>query len=632
MFNAILNKYWGYQEFRPNQQEIIESIINGKDTLAILPTGGGKSICFQLPALIAEGVCIVISPLIALMQDQVANLLKKGISAAFLSSSNSDLENDTAWQSALRNEIKLLYIAPERLLSDDFKLALQSINLSFIAVDEAHCISQWGHDFRPAYRRISDVFKFIRRVPIIALTASATPIVQQDIVAQLNFNAAAIFKASVVRPNLSYQVITAESKITALEQIVSTGKESIIIYCNTRKQTEYLALHLRRLGYDAQAYHAGLHKVVRRKILEEWTGKNDQIICATAAFGMGIDKPNVRTVIHWDLPMNLEAYYQEAGRAGRDGKDANCILLFHIKDANWLVELSHDQFPSIKFIKEVYYKVLNFLGITLGEGLDRMYGFKILDFVNQYQLPVRPTLAAIKLLQKNGYWQWNETDSIQSKLQIIVDAYTIEQLSRVNTKLALVTQAILRLYGGVFYFPTTINEFDLAKKIGISKLELDNQLKQLHNMGIVDYAPATVGGTLYMLSERIPENYFKLNEKLLLQLKQTHFERLEHMINYIEQSKQCRSVYLARYFGEENVDHCGKCDICLESQNEGINLSELKQFLLQNLGDGKYLEIAQLEKMFGAQNSAQIIEYLRFLVDEGWIEWNIHNATIILKK
>lgn len=631
MLAEILHKFWGYSSFRSEQQAIIQSLIDGKDTLAVLPTGGGKSLCYQLPAVAAEGTAIVIAPLIALMKDQVQQLIARGIPAAYLSTTQSHAQNDAIIEQALSGEFKLLYIAPERLMSQRFLEDLGQMRISFLAVDEAHCISQWGHDFRPSYRVIHQVFQNIQRVPIIALTASATVQVQQDILSQLQLRTPQIFASSIVRPNLSYQVQQVESKWTALEEWLGDNEESSIVYCNSRKQCEVLANHLKQLGLDVQVYHAGLHKQIRDKVQEEWTRKNNQIICATSAFGMGIDKPNVRKVIHWDMPSNLAAYYQEAGRAGRDGAQAQCVLLHQHQDIGYFQTVANKQFPSKEFIKDIYQKVMNFLGVTLGEGLEQLYPFSIVQLIQQYNLPSMETLAAVKLLQKCGFWQWNESEPIKSKILFTTDQFSLQQLQVMQPKLAQVTQVILRMYGGVFYFPSWVNEFDIAKKLGIPKLDLDKLLWQLHKMGFIYYTPASGGGTLMLLSQRLPPQYVQLNDALLLQLKKAYFDNIQQVIDYVLLEKGCRNVFLAQHFGEKNVQDCGVCDHCLQKNVVKISYQDFWKQLKILLGSITSCSFKHIENNFGTKQSRQIIEYLRMLNEEGRIVWNREKDLISIK-
>jgi ATP-dependent DNA helicase RecQ len=629
MLLDILNKFWGYNSFRTQQEFIINSIINGHDTLVVLPTGGGKSICYQIPAIAATGTAIVISPLVALMKDQVYQLSLRGIPAAYLSATQSINENEVTLQKALDGEYKLLYIAPERLLSEKFMSLLSMIPISFIAVDEAHCISQWGHDFRPAYRKIYQVFEYIKRVPIMALTASAIPSVKQDIIKQLQLKNPATFEESIIRHNLFYEVVWPQSKYAYLNDWNKAPSYSSIIYCNSRKRTEELALMLRRNGMDAQAYHAGMHKVLRHKIQEEWITKNNQTICATAAFGMGIDKPNVRLVLHMDLPTFLESYYQEAGRAGRDGAWSRSTILVQKKDVEYLKESIDIQFPPIEFVKMIYGKVMNFVGVTIGEGFEELLPFNIMHMIQQFQLPLRPTIAAIKFLQKDGYWQWNETEQIRTKIQIIIDQYSIKHLEKMHPKLHKVIITLLRMYGSIFTFPTYVDEFNVAKVMNINKLDLDVLLQQMHEMGIIYYSPATNDGTLFLLNDRLPPNYVNINIRLYQELKQHYVYRIEQLMAYINNQKECRNVLLAQYFGESDVKNCNNCDNCKRKQT--VPQKSIAQFikmfhaLTSNM---TLITFNHLENIMSDYNRGEIIEYLRIMIDEGIIEWDITNNHI----
>jgi len=631
MLQELLKQYWNYDAFRPQQLEIIQSLLAGRDTLAVLPTGGGKSLCYQVPALAAEGTAIVISPLIALMKDQVQQLQHRGIPAAYLSSSRTAADNNDLMDMVLDGTCKLLYIAPERLLSERFLEQLSAVRISFLAVDEAHCISQWGHDFRPAYRRIVDIFRYVRRAPVIALTASATDPVKADILQQLGLKDAAVFVRSVIRDNLAYGVLHPQSRPEALITLLKERPGSSIVYCNSRKKTEETSLLLQRHGLDAQAYHAGMPKALRDKVQEIWTGSNSQVICATSAFGMGIDKPDVRTVIHMDIPASLEAYYQEAGRAGRDGQPASCVLLADENGMKQLYRQAAQSFPGIPFIRSVYEKVLIYLGIATGDGYQETCAFDAVKFIQQYQLPMYETIAAIRFLQREGYWQWNETETLSGRLMFTTDEYSVRQLQTINTKLYETAIAVLRLYGGVFSYPVPVDEFRIAKMMGINKLELDKYLQQLFAMGFIDYQPYNTDGALYLLQERLPLAYLKLNTRLYQQLETGYYDKLRQMEHYTTEQEQCRSLLLARYFSEPATIPCGICDNCQARNAAKISLSGFLEALQQQYTLPATTTLRELQNNFRTLPEGKIIEYLRFLNDEGRIEWNAGTGSIYLK-
>lgn len=632
MLQELLRQYWQYETFRPQQLEIIENLMAGRDTLAVLPTGGGKSICYQLPAIAAAGTAIVISPLIALMKDQVQQLRKRGIQAAFLASSQTTSDNNELLEAAVAGEYKLLYIAPERLLSEHFLERLAALQISFLAVDEAHCISQWGHDFRPAYRHIADIFRVMRRVPVIALTASATDEVKTDIRQQLGMKAPGIFLQSVARPNLIYEVQQPQSKLEALTLSLQERPGSGIVYCSSRKKTEDTALLLKRSGLNAQAYHAGMPKLLRDKVQETWTLHTHQVMCATSAFGMGIDKPDVRTVIHLDIPASLEAYYQEAGRAGRDGAPATCILLADDNGINQLYRQAAQNFPDIPYIQSVYEKVLIYLGITTGEGYQEMYAFDAVKFMQQYKLPVYETVSAIRFLQREGYWQWNETEALSARLMFTTNEYSIQQLQHIQRKLYDTAIAVLRLYGGVFTYPTPVDEFRIAKMMGINKLELDTYLQQLQTMGFISYQPYTADGTLFLLQERLPLPYLKLNIALYRQLETRYYEKLDRIVHYVRETKTCRSQLLANYFNEVTTSPCGICDNCREQNATVLPLSAFWKQLQQQYPSPAITTFTELQNYFRSLPDGKIIEYLRFLNDEGKIAWHAGTGSIFLKQ
>jgi len=620
--NELLKKYWGFDEFRPVQKEIVQAVIDGKDTLAILPTGGGKSLCYQLPALYFPGITLVISPLVALMEDQVHQLLSRGISATYIHSGLSAQQIDDILYDANQGNYKLLYVAPERLNSELFLDVLSVMDVSLIAIDEAHCISQWGHDFRPAYRNIASVRSIKPKVPIVALTASAIVSVQEDIVRQLALKTPMIFKQSVTRDNLIYSVVYAENKPTVLLETLGNQSQSGIVYCRTRKRCEETALFLRRNLMEASAYHAGMLKPLRDYVQQKWTESNDAIVCATTAFGMGIDKSNVRIVAHVDSSENLESYYQEAGRAGRDGETAHAVLLYNFNDIKRLDESLAIKFPPIEFIKKLYQSVHDYLQIAVGDGLEQIYDFDVLDFVGKFKLELLPAINAMKMLQREGYWQWNESDQTKTIVQFTTDRATLEYLQKIRPKLADVTTTLLRLYGSIFHFPTPIDEFLVAKKLGYDKSILDQHLLALQEMEIITYKPSIRGGTLFLLQQRLPPNYVRVNIKLYEFLKAEHEFRTKYMKDYLENTSTCRSVFIAKYFGEKQVNNCEKCDICVSKQGEkNIDLNTFRLQLPFNTSMCCRLE--DINKAFETLKQEQIIAYLRILVDEGWVRWEV---------
>ncbi len=631
MLAEVLYKFWGYKEFRALQLEIIQNLVAGKDTLAVLPTGGGKSICYQVPAVAAEGMAIVISPLVALMKDQVQHLTQRGIPAAYLSATKSAAANETTLHEAQNGAYKLLFIAPERLLSERFLYQLADIKVSFIAVDEAHCISQWGHDFRPAYRKIHTIFDVLPRVPILALTASAMPSVQQDIISQLRMNNPKSFIQSVARSNISLEVNWVQSKYDALLKQLQNVEGSTIVYCNSRKKTEMVALHLQRYGINAQCYHAGMHQALRSKAQDDWTKDKVPVIVATSAFGMGIDKSDVRQVLHFDAPYFMESYYQEAGRAGRDGNWAKAVVLLNNQDLTMLEESKQKNFPTIPFIKSIYQKVCNFLGITIGEGFEMSYPFSVVQLVRQYQLPLFETIAAIKFLQKDGFWQWNETEAIGASVMFTTDAYSLQQLATMHPELSRVCTTLLRMYGSVFHYPTFIQEYEVAKMLKIDKGVLDTYFHQLQALGFINYNSASNDGTLYFLNQRLPENYVKLNLVLYNKLKDDYAQRVSEMQGYLQLNNGCRSVFIANYFGEKEVQPCNICDNCTKQKGVTITMEAFWYQTKNLLKSEPILVFERFENYFSELSGAQIIKYLRYLEDEGFLNWNKEQNTIKLK-
>ncbi|HVK96331.1 MAG TPA: ATP-dependent DNA helicase RecQ, partial [Flavisolibacter sp.] len=485
----ILNKYWGYERFRPQQEEIIESVLAGKDTLALLPTGGGKSICYQVPALAQNGICLVISPLIALMKDQVENLKKRGIGALMIYSGMSRSDIVRTLENARQDYFKFLYVSPERLETNLFHEYLPALNINLIAVDEAHCISQWGYDFRPSYLKISDLRKELPEVPVLAVTASATIDVQIDICEKLNFKEEQIFSESFERKNLSYSVFQVESKINKLLKILQNVPGTAIVYCKTRKRTTEISDLLKMHKIEADHYHAGLSTEERSKRQQAWIDNKLRVIVCTNAFGMGIDKPDVRSVIHMDVPDCLENYYQEAGRCGRDGKKAYAVLLYDPQDLNELSELSTTRYPSFEEIKKVYEALVNYLQIPVHSGDNQSFKFRFSEFVSRFKLNIHQTLYALKALEQDGWIEYNEKNFIPSNLVFTTNKATLYQFYKSHPAYENICTTLLRTYDGIFDFPVFISETFLSKTLSISTSEVFELLKTVNAFGIIKYIP-----------------------------------------------------------------------------------------------------------------------------------------------
>lgn len=571
----ILKTYWGFDHFRPLQEDIIQSVLAGKDTLALLPTGGGKSICYQVPALAQEGICLVISPLIALMKDQVENLKKKGIASLSIYSGMSRRMIVQTLKNAAYGDYKLLYVSPERLETSLFKEYLPALGISLIAVDEAHCISQWGYDFRPSYLKISELREELTGVPVLALTASATADVKKDICDKLKFTTQLIFRQSYQRSNLSYSVFKVDAKIARLAEVISKVQGSSIVYCKSRKRTVELANLLKMHGHVAQFYHAGLNKEERDQRQQSWVENKTKIIVCTNAFGMGIDKADVRLVIHADVPDSLENYYQEAGRAGRDGKKSYAVLLFDEKDIIELRALHNTRFPSFEKIKEVYAALVNFLQIPLNSGEDVSFRFHIETFIRNFKLKSVETLYALKALELDGWIEFNERNYIPSTIAFTTSKQQLEAFQQDHPKQEKVLTTLLRTYDGIFDFPAAVSERQLAQLLNQDEKEVKKLLVDAAAFKVIEYIPQIDEPQIIFRKNRVAINDLALNPTLLHTRKTTFLKRVEKIISYTN-AISCRSSFINDYFGEL-TPACGICDTCLNAKVTTLNSDEFKQ-------------------------------------------------------
>lgn len=565
-----LKKYWGYENFRPMQEEIISSALGGNDTLAILPTGGGKSICFQVPAMMREGVCIVVSPLIALMKDQVENLRNRGIPASVIHSGMTFREIDITLDNAIYGDIKFLYVSPERLRTNIFKVRVQKMDVNFIVVDEAHCISQWGYDFRPDYLEIARLRGIVRpEIPVLAMTATATPSVAEDIMEKLCFRKPNILKGSFQRPNLSYVFRKVEDKTGRLLKVCGSISGSGIVYVSRRKSAEDLASILQAHGIQAEAYHAGLSQQTRNSVQERWKNDETRVIVSTNAFGMGIDKASVRFVCHYDMPAAIENYYQEAGRAGRDGKQSFCVLLFNDTDIARLRQILRTTFPPLDYIKDIYQKVFTYIGYAYEEGAGACVKFELEDFAKRFKLHTASSYYAIKYIEASGYWTLTETMEIPAKLQFIVARDQLYRIQLGSQDTDTFVKLLLRMYTGLFseYVPIDIEK--IARNGHYAPEVVKEYLRKLSRMDVVKYIPQINSPMLNIVNERLVEKNLRLPKADYDKRVGLFRDRLEAMISVAENNTECRSVQLVRYFGEEAATKCGKCDVCLGSQGEG---------------------------------------------------------------
>ena len=619
----ILKQYWGYDSFRSKQEDAIHSILDAKDTLTLLPTGGGKSICFQVPALMMEGICIVISPLIALMNDQVTALKAKNIRALAITSGMSFSELDIALDNCIYGNYKFLYLSPERLESDMVQQRLKKMNINLLAVDEAHCISEWGYNFRPSYLKIAEI-REITTAPIIALTATATPLVVKDIQEKLKFDNENVISTSFYRDELSYVVLKQDDKDSKLIQILNRVKGTSIIYCSTRKETRRIHLLLSEYGITSHYFHAGLDVLERASKQKQWQLNHVRVMVATNAFGMGIDKNDVRLVIHNHLPFSLEAYFQEAGRAGRDRKLAYSILLYNDLDIHNLKKQINDHYPEIEIVRNVYQQIANYLGIAIGDGKHQEFPFHINEFCERYNLNQLQTYNALKLLEKEDYIKLSEAIHQPSRLFIKVTHTELYQFQIANKQYDILLKILLRSYGSLFDNFTKIQENIIAKRAQLSTQEVKDFLTNLKQMDILDYIPQNSNPKLLMLKTRIDTKYISLSKETLETRKANEEAKAASVIQYASNQYQCRSHILQNYFGEKDNKRCGKCDVCLERNKLKINDQEFEDIMLaiQNLISQNPMHVDDIIMAIVEYREDKMITILQFLSDNGQIAMN----------
>jgi ATP-dependent DNA helicase RecQ len=614
----ILKAYWGFDTFRPLQKEIITAVLAQKDVLALLPTGGGKSVCYQLPALMQEGCCLVVSPLIALMQDQVKRLKELDISAAYLSAGMHFKELERTLQNAIHGGYKLLYVSPERLQSSYFKEYLPALPVNLIAIDEAHCISQWGHDFRPDYLKINELREELPDVPMLALTATATTEVAQDIISQLDLRNTEVFRQSFKRDNIFYSVRYSENKTGDVVKVLEKEKGSAIVYCRSRRQTETLTKHLKDFGIDAYAYHAGMAKAKREEMQNTWMKSREAVMVATTAFGMGIDKPDVRLVLHYDAPEHPEAYYQEAGRAGRDGKSSIAVSLFNHSDMKRLEENINLYFPPEAYLRQVYQSVCEYLQIPISAAPERYFPFDLVDFCKKFDLQPLAASCALKTLEREDLWTITEAAFQPTTIKIIVDRAELDELHSSAPHLALITTAMLRLYGSLFYYPTPVRVSAIAKQAKLQPAEALQCLLLLEKMNMIEYQQPTEGAQLYFHHTRVDSKHLLIDIERLRMLKKRQQERTDQMIAFLEDKDICRERLLLKYFGENENKDCNHCDICLSKIRP--REKDLKQQILELVEESPSLH--ELTAAFDEQYKEDVISCLRLLTDQGRIVRN----------
>ena len=620
--HQILLKYWGYSSFRPLQEEIIQSVLNGRDTLALLPTGGGKSITFQVPAMAMDGLCLVITPLISLMQDQVGNLKKKGIRAAAIHSGMYAAEIDTALNNCRYGDNKLLYVSPERLTTDKMRDALKRIKVNLIAVDESHCVSQWGYDFRPPYLRIAEIRELLPSVPILALTATATPEVVVDIQSKLHFRSPNVFRKSFERKNITYFVFKEEDKHRRILNIIRKVKGPGIIYVRNRRQTKEIAEYLTRQGISATWYHAGLDPKERQKNQQAWIKETKQVIVATNAFGMGIDKPNVRFVIHIDLPDSIEAYFQEAGRAGRDEKPAFAVLLYEQADIIELRKNLDATYPELQKIKDIYQALGNYLKIPVGNGKDFMTEFDIGDFSENYNFPPIISYNALKFLEKEGFILLSEAVHTPSRVFIKTDKESLYRFQVENEFFDPFIKTLLRSYSGIFSKFSPIREEDIAKRTSLPVDKVIEILVRLSKLQVIDYIPRTENPRLIFTEDRIESKDLTLSPGYYKDRFLAAQKRIDAMIRYAESTHKCRSQALLTYFGESEARRCGKCDVCIQRNKIELTDLEFNSILkdIKPILQTKPCSMVELVEMVTSVSEDKVIRAIQWLLDNEKIE------------
>lgn len=617
-YHDILKQYWGYDCFRDLQEDIITSIGQGKDTLGLMPTGGGKSITFQVPALAQEGLCIVITPLIALMKDQVQNLRSRGIKAVAVYSGMTRKEILIALENCIFGDYKFLYISPERLDTEIFKIKLRSMKVSMITVDESHCISQWGYDFRPAYLKIADIRELLPNIPVLALTATATPEVVKDIQKKLHFKEENVFRMSFERKNLAYIVRNTDNKHGELLHILSKVPGTAIVYARSRKKTKETAELLKKAGISADFYHAGLNNEVKDLRQKQWQTGVFRVIVATNAFGMGIDKAEVRLVVHIDLPDSPEAYFQEAGRAGRDGKKAYAVILYSKADRVTLNKRVADTFPDKEYIKQIYEHLNFYYQMAMGDGLDRMYDFNLEQFCRNFKHFPVPANGALKILSQAGYIEYTDEQDNGSRLIFTVGREELYRFKEMGNEMEALLQAILRSYTGVFTDYVYIHEDSLAVRLGTTRQKIYEMLIQLTKRRIIDYIPHKKTPYILYKRERLDLKYIHLSKEVYEERKERYIKRIEAMVEYVTADDACRSRMLLRYFGEKNEHNCSQCDVCIQKKKKALQQPEFDQLssnILSALENNELTPADIVRKLNMEPDRVSVV--IQYLLDEG---------------
>ena len=616
-----LKEYWGYDSFRPKQEEIVSSALDGKDVLAILPTGGGKSVCFQVPAMMRDGIAVVVTPLIALMKDQVQNLNDRGIKALCVNAGMGRREVELTLNNAVYGDFKFLYVSPERLRTRLFQSYVMEMNVSYIVVDEAHCISQWGYDFRPDYLEIGRLRELVD-APVIALTATATPKVAEDIMERLGFREKCLIKSGFERPNLSYIVRYCEDKLGQLLNICSSVAGTGIVYVRNRKKTEELASFLASQGISSSFYHAGLGPQVRALRQEQWKKGEVRVMACTNAFGMGIDKPDVRFVVHFDLPDSPEAYFQEAGRGGRDGKRSFAVLLWNNTDIKRLKQISTVSFPSLEYVEDIYHKVHAYCNVPYDTGEGRQLKFDLDEFCRHFKLQRASAYYAVVYLERTGHWTFSEDVDIQTRVQICVDRNQLYELDFENHQMVALLEVLMRKYTGLFSFPVSIDEEYVASLVGTNVPGLRQLLYKLSLEHVIRYVPADHSTVLFLHHDRLRPKNVDLDPERYVLLKEAFMDRMTRMTDYVGQQDVCRSSYLLEYFGQSESDDCGTCDVCRDkaSVRRTDISSEMISFINGEMS-GRYTLDDVLKRFAspGRYSTDECIMTLRRLIDQAQV-------------
>lgn len=624
----ILIKYWGYSSFRPLQEEIIQSVLSGNDTLALLPTGGGKSVCYQVPALAKEGICLVISPLIALMKDQVQGLQKKGILAGAVYSGMNSFEIERMLENAVHGSMKFLYVSPERLKTKMLTNRLSHMKVNLIAVDEAHCISQWGYDFRPPYLQIAEIRKYLPGVPVLALTATATHAVIDDIQLRLDFRQKNVFRQSFARENLIYVVQHEEDKMARIERILRKIPGPSIVYVRNRRKTKEVARQLFERGIQAGFYHAGLTPEERDAAQARWMNETTRVVVATNAFGMGIDKPNVRTVIHLDIPDSPEAYFQEAGRGGRDGKQSWAILLFDSTDLEELTEQFQSGYPPLQTIRQIYRAIANYLQVAVGTGTDESFDFDMMYFCDRFNQKPAEVFSTLRFLEKEGIVSVTDALRTPSKAMIRANRNDLYKFQVENPALDKVLKLMLRSYPGLFNDLTNIREDEIARRLNAQTDQIVKALNYLSTLGIIAYVPRKERPQLVFTMPRLDDRDVVIAPENYEHRKEEASKRMEAMLDYVQSTNRCRSQQLLAYFEETDTVRCGHCDYCVKRNKADLSELEfdkvvemIKPVLMKT--DCKFETLLIL---FPLLTEEKLTNVLRYLIDNGKIIQNDNNT------